>query len=597
MAKVRWFKPSSTHHIMNEDIEIYRHSASHILAQAVKELYPEVKLGIGPATESGFYYDFDLGRNADGSVKTFTPEALETIEKRMRQIVAGKFSFIRKEVSVAEARKLFADQPYKLELIEELAPTAPEISTYQHDSFLDLCRGPHLEHSGQIPPDAFKLLSVAGAYWRGSERNPMLQRIYGTVFKTAEELGAYLKKLEDLEARDHRRLNKQLNLYLAPEEIGGGLIIYGPKAGRIRAIIEEFWRQEHFANGYELLYTPHIGLWKLWETSGHLDFYREGMYSPIDIEGQQYYLKPMNCPFHMLVYKSRVRSYRDLPMRWAEIGTVYRYERSGVLHGLLRTRGFTQDDAHIICRPEQIEAEIAEVLRFSLKMWQAFGFREYKIYLATRPEKSIGTSEQWERATEALRKVIEGQGLDYQIDKGEGVFYGPKIDIKIKDALDREWQNTTIQFDFNLPERFDMVFAAKDGQLHRPYMVHRALLGSWERFFGLLIEHYAGAFPLWIAPVQVKVLTISEKYNNYAAELARALAREGIRYELDLGSEKLGYKIRQGRLERVPYLIIIGEKEVGEGTISLRSREKGDEGKTTLPDLVKRIKEEVRLKK
>lgn len=582
---------------MNEDIEIYRHSASHILAQAVKELYPEVKLGIGPATESGFYYDFDLGRSADGSVKTFTPEALETIEKRMRQIVAGKFSFIRKEVSVAEARKLFADQPYKLELIEELAPTAPVISTYQHDSFLDLCRGPHLEHSGQIPPDAFKLLSLAGAYWRGSERNPMLQRIYGTVFKTAEELGAYLKKLEDLEARDHRRLNKQLNLYLAPEEIGGGLIIYGPKAGRIRAIIEEFWRQEHFANGYELLYTPHIGFWKLWETSGHLDFYREGMYSPIDIEGQQYYLKPMNCPFHMLVYKSRVRSYRDLPMRWAEIGTVYRYERSGVLHGLLRTRGFTQDDAHIICRPEQIEAEIAEVLRFSLKMWQAFGFREYKIYLATRPEKSIGTPEQWERATEALRKVIEGQGLDYQIDKGEGVFYGPKIDLKIKDALDREWQNTTIQFDFNLPERFDLVYTGKDGLPHRPYMVHRALLGSWERFFGLLIEHYAGAFPLWIAPVQVKVLTISEKYNNYAADLARALAGEGIRYELDLGSEKLGYKIRQGRLERIPYLIIIGEKEVGEGTISLRSREKGDEGKTTLPDLVKRIKEEVRLKK
>ena len=545
----------------DEKLELMRHSAAHVLAEAVLSIFPEAKFGIGPAIQNGFYYDFDLPRS-------LTPDDLPIIEAKMREIIAADLPFIRQEVTKKKARELFAAQPYKLELIEEIPDE--KVSLYRQGSFADLCRGPHVGSTGEIK--AFKLVNIAGAYWRGSERRPMLQRIYGVAFDTEEALAEHLKKLEELENRDHRRLNKQLNLYIAPEEIGGGLIIYGPKAGRIRAIVEEFWRQEHFANGYELLYTPHIGLSKLWETSGHLDFYKENMYSPIDIEGQQYYLKPMNCPFHMLAYKAQTRSYRDLPLRWAELGTVYRYERSGVLLGLLRTRGFTQDDAHIICTPEQVEDEIAEVFRFSIHMWQAFGFEKYKVYLSTRPEKAIGTEEQWHQAEEALRKVLQEQDVAYEVDKGGGVFYGPKIDIKIEDVLGREWQMTTIQFDFNLPERFDMVYTGKDGQEHRPYMIHRALLGAWERFFGLLIEHYGGAFPVWLAPVQVMVIPVADRHLDYARKLEAELKSEKVRVEVDARSETVNLKIRQAQLDKIPYMLVVGDREVAEATVSVRLR-------------------------
>jgi threonyl-tRNA synthetase len=545
----------------SEKLQVMRHSAAHVMAEAVLSIFPEAKFGIGPAIQDGFYYDFDLPR-------TLTPDDLPLIEAKMREIIAADVPFTRQEVTKKKAKAMFAAQPYKLELIDEIPEE--KVSLYKEGSFLDLCRGPHVSSTGEI--GAFKLLSIAGAYWRGSERRPMLQRIYGVAFDTEEALAEHLKKLAELESRDHRRLNKQLNLYIAPEEIGGGLIIYGPKAGRIRAIIEEFWRQEHFANGYELLYTPHIGLSKLWEVSGHLDFYQENMYSPIDIEGQEYYLKPMNCPFHILFYKSQLRSYRDLPLRWAELGTVYRYERSGVLLGLLRTRGFTQDDAHIFCTPEQVEDEIARVYRFSIHMWQAFGFEKYKVYLSTRPQKAIGTKEQWHKAEEALRKLLQEQGVAYEVDEGGGAFYGPKIDIKVEDALEREWQMTTIQFDFNLPERFDMVYAGKDGQEHRPYMIHRALLGAWERFFGLLIEHYGGAFPLWLAPVQVVIIPVADRHLEYARRLEAELKGDGVRVEVDDRSETVNLKIRQAQLDKIPYMLVVGDKEIAAATVSVRRR-------------------------
>jgi threonyl-tRNA synthetase len=545
----------------SDKLETMRHSASHVLAEAVLSVFPGAKFGIGPATQDGFYYDFDLPR-------PLTAEDLPVIEAKMREIIKADLPFTRQEVPKDEARRLFAAQPYKLELIDEIPEE--KVGLYRQGNFLDLCRGPHVSSTGEVK--AFKLVSIAGAYWRGSERNPMLQRVYGVAFENQKALDEHLKKIEEAEARDHRRLNKQLNLYIAPQEVGGGLIIYGPKAGRIRAIIEEFWRQEHFANGYDLLYTPHIGLSKLWETSGHLDFYKENMYSPIDIEGQEYYIKPMNCPFHILAYNSQLRSYRDLPLRWAELGTVYRYERSGVLLGLLRTRGFTQDDAHIFCTPEQIEGEIAEVFRFSIHMWQAFGFDKYKVYLSTRPQKAIGTEEQWQQAEAALRKVLDAQAVAYEEDKGGGAFYGPKIDIKIEDFLGREWQMTTIQFDFNLPERFNMVYAGKDGQEHRPYMIHRALLGAWERFFGLLIEHYGGAFPVWLAPVQAMIIPVADRHLDYANKLAAELKAGGVRAEVDGRSERVNLKIRQAQLDKIPCMLVVGDKEVAEANVSVRLR-------------------------
>jgi threonyl-tRNA synthetase len=585
----------------NDYLHKLRHSVAHVMAQAVLEKFPEGKIAIGPPIEDGFYYDFDLPR-------PLTPDDLKEIEARMKGIVAQDHPFEYREISEAEARELFVDQPYKLELIrdilsgssdeyDQVSDELPTLSIYKHGPFVDLCRGPHLASTKEINPRGFKLLSVAGAYWRGDERQPMLQRIYGTTWRSAKELRAYLHKLEELKARDHRHLNKQLDLYSVHEEMGAGLIIYGPKAARIRAIVEEFWRQEHFANGYELLYSPHIGHWKLWETSGHLDFYQESMYSPMAIDGVDYYLKPMNCPFHMLAYKARPRSYRDLPLRWAELGTVYRYERSGVLHGLLRTRGFTQDDAHIICTPEQIEDEIVETLRFSMHMWDAFGFEEYEPYLATCPEKSIGTQQQWDVAVKVLCKVLDRKGLAYKVDEGGGAFYGPKIDLYVKDSLGRGWQLTTIQFDFNLPERFDMVYKGEDGLLHRPYMVHRTLLGSWERFFGCLIEHYAGAFPVWLSPLHVQVIPIADRHNQYAYGLKKRLKEAGLRVEVDHSGDRMQAKIRKAQLDKIPYMLVIGDREVDDNTVAVRLRTEEDLGAMDIDDFIARAKRVIEAKR
>jgi threonyl-tRNA synthetase len=538
-----------------------RHSASHVMAEAVLSIFPDVKFAIGPAIEDGFYYDFDLPRS-------LTPEDLPIIEKKIAEIIKANLPFKHREISKAEAKKLFAKQPYKLELIEELPDD--KVGIYEQGNFTDLCRGPHVKATGEIK--AFKLTSIAGAYWRGDEHNPMLQRIYGLAFNSQQELDDFLAKIEEAKKRDHRKLGKDLDLFIIPEEIGGGLVIYTPKGGRIRTAIEDFWRQEHFANGYEILYTPHIGLSKLWEISGHLGFYKENMYSPLTIDEQEYYLKPMNCPFHILAYKSQIRSYRDLPLRWAELGTVYRYERSGVLSGLMRVRGFTQDDAHIICTPEQMNSEMSEVLRFSLYIQNTFGFKKYKVYLSTRPVDAIGDPKLWEDAQNALHRVIDENKLPFQVDEGGGAFYGPKIDIKIEDALGREWQTTTIQFDFNLPERFDMTYAGADGKEHRPYMIHRALLGSWERFFGLLIEHYAGAFPTWLAPVQVKLIPISDRHNEHGKKVAAELKERGIRVETDDRSERMNLKIRQAQQEKIPYMVVIGDKEAADNTVSVRKR-------------------------
>ncbi|NMA43469.1 MAG: threonine--tRNA ligase [Oligosphaeraceae bacterium] len=562
-----------------------RHSAAHIMAAAVQSLWPDAKFDIGPDTEDGFYYDFDMEHRLN-------QEDLKKIEKLMLKMIGRKLPFERHELSRKEAEQLFAEkgQSYKLLRLADI-PENEIVSVYSSGEFTDLCRGPHVQHSGQI--GAVKLLSVAGSYFRGDENLPMLQRIYGTAFHTKEELQAHLDAIEEAKKRDHRKLGTELELYSIHEEIGPGLVCWHPKGARIRHIIENFWRQAHYDNGYEMLYTPHVGKSKLWETSGHLDFYSEGMYSAMDIDGDPYYVKPMNCPFHILVYKSRPRSYRELPCRWAELGTVYRYEKAGVLHGLLRVRGFTQDDAHIICTPEQIEDEIQEVLRFSMYVWKSFGFKEIKAYLATRPEKAVGEPERWEQAIESLRKAVQAEGLHCEVDEGGGAFYGPKIDLKIKDALGREWQTTTIQFDFNEPERFDISYIGKDGVKHRPYMVHRALLGSLERFFGILIEHYAGAFPLWLAPEQVRVLPVSEKFNDYAQTIAAELKEKQIRTSLDLAPDTVGGKIRRGRNQRIPYLCIVGEKEEQSGSIALRSQKKGEEGMMQLDDFLARIKQEI----
>ena len=552
------------------------------MAEAVLSIFPDAKFGIGPAIEDGFYYDFDLPR-------TLTPDDLPVIEEKMDEIIKADLPFSHKELSKGEAEKLFAAQPYKLELIDEIEDD--KLGIYEQGNFVDLCRGPHVNSTGEIK--AFKLTNIAGAYWRGKERNPMLQRIYGIAFNTQKELDKHLFLVEEAKKRDHRKLGRELDLYLMPEEIGPGLAIYTPKGGRIRTVVEDFWRQEHFANGYEILYTPHIGLSKLWETSGHLEHYADTMFSPITIDEQEYYLKPMNCPFHMLAYKSQIRSYRDLPLRWAELGTVYRYERSGVLLGLMRVRGLTQDDAHIICTPEQMNDEISEVLRFSLHMLGSFGFHKFKVYLSTRPEGSIGTEKMWLDAQDALSRVIEENKLPFEVDEGGGAFYGPKIDIKIEDAIGREWQASTIQFDFNLPERFDMVYIGADGQEHRPYMVHRALLGAWERFFGLLIEHYAGAFPLWLAPVQVKIIPIADRHNDHARKLETEFKSLGVRVEVDDRSERMNQKIRQAQLEKIPYMVVIGDKEMADNSVSVRPRSGDPLPIQPLADFLKTLTREI----
>jgi len=571
-----------------EGREVYWHSTSHLMAHAVKQLFPQAKLAIGPAIDEGYYYDFDYER-------PFTPEDLVKIETRMSELTKAATLITRKVVSKAEALAFFRQkaETYKVELINELPDGS--ISIYEQGDFADLCRGPHVFSTAKIK--SFKLLSVAGAYWRGDEKKKMLQRIYGISFTTKEALDQYLVRLEEIKRRDHRKLGRDLDLFSVSDEVGGGLALWHPRGAMIRKTIEDFWRDEHQRNGYDFVFTPHVGRGALWETSGHLGFYRENMYSSMEVEGQEYYVKPMNCPFHIMIYKNKLRSYRELPMRYAELGTVYRFERSGVLHGLLRVRGFTQDDAHIFVAPEDMEAEIIRVIDFTVRMLKTFGFEDFKAYIATRPEKSVGDNTMWEQATQALKVAANKVNLSYEMDDGGGAFYGPKIDIKIKDALGRLWQCSTVQFDFNEPERFDMTYIGVDNQAHRPYMIHRALLGSIERFFGMLIEHYAGAFPVWLAPVQVKVLSITDKQLDYAKGMRDALLAAGIRTELDVRSEKMGFKIRGAELEKVPYILVVGDKEMQQEAVAVRMRGGKDMGVMPLTQFIKNMRKTIEEKK
>jgi threonyl-tRNA synthetase len=572
-------------------LDVLRHSASHLLAHAVLDLYPETRTGIGPAVETGFYYDF-LRETP------FTPEDLQAIEKRMREIAAADVPVERLVLPKEEAVRLFAaaGQDLKVELIREKGDAT--VTVYRQGGFSDFCLGPHAPSTGFL--NHVKLFSVSGAYWKGDEKGRQLQRIYGAVFFSERELAAYLEFLEEARKRDHRKLGTELDLFSTAEELGGGLILWHPKGARIRALIEQHWRERHWEGGYDILYTPHIGRDVLWQTSGHLGFYKDSMYAPMDIDGQPYYLKPMNCPFHIQIYKSRPRSYRDLPLRWAELGTVYRYERSGTLHGLLRVRGFTQDDAHIICTPAQIDAEILRVLDFSLSILADFGFADNKIELSVRdprnPDKYCGADDMWCRAEASLVAALETRGLPYERMEGEAVFYGPKIDIKIKDALGRLWQCTTIQFDFNMSERFDMTFVGEDGREHRPFMVHRALLGSLERFFGILIEHYKGNFPVWLAPVQVAVLPIADRHEPYAAEVDAELRAAGLRSRVDLSREKIGKKIREAEIQKIPFQLVLGDREAAGRSAAFRVHGAGDKGGTTVAAFIDRVRDLVRTK-
>jgi threonyl-tRNA synthetase len=546
-------------------LRIMRHSAAHLMAQAVLEIFgPEVKVAIGPAIEDGFYYDFDRA-------EPFTPDDFERIEARVQEIVNAAAPFAKRTVTKAEAMELFAGQgqQYKVELLTELA--VDTVTLYEQGGFVDLCRGPHVPNAGFVR--SFKLVKLAGAYWRGDEKNVMLQRLYGTAFFDPKDLKAYLHQLEEAKKRDHRKLGRELELFTIQDQVGPGLILWQPKGALMRHLIEDYWKEEHYRKGYELLYTPHIARRDLWQTSGHLDFYGENMFSAMDIDEVSYQLKPMNCPFHINIYKTRMRSYREFPIRWCELGTVYRYERTGVLHGLMRVRGFTQDDAHIFCRPEQLEEEIFNILDLNLHILKTFGFADYDIYLSTRPEKYVGSDAHWQQATEALKMALEKKGLAYQLDPGEGVFYGPKIDIKIKDVLGRSWQCSTIQVDFNLPERFEMSYIGEDGKEHQPIMIHRALMGSLERFFGVLIEHYAGAFPAWLAPVQAIILNITDSQLDYAEKVYQDLRAAGVRVAKDLRNEKLNYKIREAQLQKIPFMLILGDQEVEAGQVTVRLRD------------------------
>lgn len=569
----------------DDRLERVRHSMSHVMAEAVLQMFPTAQIAIGPAIENGFYYDFDLPR-------ALTSEDLDEISTRMKQIIKEDKEFKRSVVSRDEAKRLFAGQVYKQELIDAI-PEGEDVSLYNQGAFTDLCRGPHVDSTKELNPQAFKLLSTAGAYWRGKETNPMLTRIYATAWTNPKDLRLYLQKLEEIEKRDHRKLGKELDLFSFHEEAGAGLVYWHPRGARIRMAIEDFWKAQHYANGYEMVYTPHVGKAWLWETSGHLDFYKEGMYSPMEMDKADYYAKPMNCPFHIMIYRNSKHSYRDLPFRWAELGTVYRYEKAGALHGLLRVRGFTQDDAHIFCTPGQMEEEIREVLRFSLFMLRSFGFEEIGAYLSTRPEKSVGEPERWDAATESLRKAIEAEGLAYGVDEGGGAFYGPKIDLKIKDALGREWQLSTIQFDFNEPERFNMTFVDSDGVEKRPYMIHRALLGSIERFFGVLLEHYAGAFPLWLSPEQVCVIPVSENFNSYALKILATLKEAGIRAYIDDSDDRMNAKIRNAQKLKVPHMLVLGEREEQAHTVSVRYRDGKQENGIELPAYVELLQKRI----
>ena len=564
--------------------DVYRHTSTHIMAQAVKELFPSVQLTIGPAIDEGFYYDFAFDR-------PFTPEDLEKIEARALEIIKRNLPIARIEMPRAEAVRLSKDrgEAYKAEIIETMIQD-PVISLYKQGDFIDVCEGPHLPSTGYV--GAFKLLSSAGAYWRGDERNPMLQRIYGTSFPSKEALKAHLDKLEEIKRRDHRKLGKELDLISVQDEIGPGLVLWHPKGALVRLLIENFWREQHLKAGYELVYSPHVARLDLWKTSGHVDYYRDNMFATMKVENSEYQLKPMNCPFHIMIYKSHLRSYRDLPIRYGELGTVYRYERTGVLHGLLRVRGFTQDDAHLFCRPEQIESEVSRVLDFTFFILRTFGFTEFEVYVSTKPEKAVGSAENWAQATSALEAALKSRGVAYEIDPGEGVFYGPKIDIKIKDVLGRSWQCSTVQVDFNNPERFDLAYTGEDGKAHRPIMIHRALMGSIERFFGILVEHYAGAFPTWLAPVQAIVLSITEKQQAYAETVASQLRAAGFRADADLRNEKIGFKIREAEKAKIPYMLVVGDREMQGGTVSVRGRSKAELGSMPVPAVMELLRKD-----
>ena len=563
-----------------------RHSAAHVMADVVTQMFPEAKLGIGPPTDEGFYYDFMVE-------EPFSEQDLSRIEKRMRRVVQQNHTFEFHEYPRDAAERMNAAEPLKMEIIEEI-PGDEKITTYRHGKFEDLCAGPHVESTGRIP--AFKLLSVAGAYWRGDENRPMLQRIYGTAFESKEALDEHLHRIEEAKKRDHRLLGRQLDLFSIQDETGPGLIIWHPKGSRTRGIVEDFWREQHRLHGYELVYTPHIGRASLWETSGHLGFYKENMYAAIEMEGQDYYLRPMNCPFHVMYYQNDLRSYRDLPMRIGELGTVYRYERGGVVQGLLRVRGMTQDDAHIFCRPDQVADEVNGVLDLTFFLLSSFGFSDYDVMLSTKPEKAVGEDGQWELATESLRKTLVERGIDYQMDEGGGAFYGPKIDIHIRDAIGRLWQITTVQFDFNLPERFGLTYIGEDGKEHRPYMVHRALLGTMERFMGVLIEHYAGAFPVWLAPVQAVVIPIADRHIGYAQELKARLEASNVRVDVDDGNDRMNAKIRNAQLQKVPYMLVVGDREIEAGAAAVRLRSGDDLGAVPVDEIVARIAGEVETK-
>ncbi len=545
-----------------KNLEIMRHSTSHVLAHAVMQMFPEAKLGIGPAIEDGFYYDFELPRS-------LIPEDLKIIERKVKKIIKENHQFKKETVDRKKAIEFMKKikQPYKIELLKEMKDK--KVNFYRHNNFVDLCIGPHLDSTGEI--GALKLLSIAGAYWKGNEKNPMLQRIYGTCFQNKKQLNDYLKKIEEAEKRDHRKLGKKLDLFTLPDEIGGGLPVWHPKGAILRQVIEDFWKEEHKKRGYDLVYTPHIANLDIWKKSGHWKFYKELLYSPIKVEKSEYLIKPMNCPFHIFIYKSKMRSWRDLPIRYAELGTVYRYERSGVLHGLTRVRGFTQDDAHIICQPDQLEKEITDVIKLSQFMLKTFGFKKYYAYLSTRPEKSIGSDKIWKLSIQALKSALGKSKMDYQIDPGEGVFYGPKIDIKLEDALGRQWQGPTIQVDFNFPEKFDVNYIGKDGKEHQAVMLHRTVLGSLERFIGCLIEHYKGAFPLWLAPIQVEIISVSDKFLKYAKEVEKQLLENNIRIQIDMRAESVGKKIREAEIQKIPYMLVVGEKEKKAKTVSVRS--------------------------
>ena len=569
-----------------ERLERMRHSAAHIMAEAVQSLFPGAKFGIGPAIENGFYYDFELPR-------PLTQEDLPIIESKMKEIIDADLPFIREEVSKEKARLLFATQPYKLELINELPDAI--VAIYKQGSFTDLCRGPHIASTGEVK--TFKLTHIAGAYWRGDERQPMLQRIYSVAFDSQAELEDYLLCQAEAAKRDHRKLGKELDLFSIHEEIGPGLICWHPKGALIRRIIEDFWKAEHIKQGYDIVYTPHIAKLDLWKTSGHWEFYRDYLYSPMEVEGQQYIIKPMNCLGHIMIYKSQLRSYRDLPLRYAELGTVYRYERTGVLHGLARVRGFTQDDAHIFCRLDQTEAEVMGVVELAKFMMSTFGFGDYELLLSTRPEKYAGTIEMWEGATESLRRVLEKLKLPYKLDPGEGVFYGPKIDIKLRDALGHAWQGPTIQVDFNLPQRFNVCYIGADGLEHNVTMIHRTVLGSMERFLACLIEHYGGAFPVWLSPVQAVIIPIADRHIDYTHQVGNELKEEGIRTQVDDRSERMNLKIREAQLNKIPYMIIVGDNEVASSNVSLRLRSGEDIGSQTISQVKAKIRGDIEAKR